>query len=606
MMRFLIIGFGIALLCAGSRSACAANISQGQAATAVKRVVVWDGEQVSTGAGWTNPTTATIKPQTVEVHSGNTSLEFRFKGSKEWLGAGWNWLAFKTGNIGTDASEMKNLTFWIKSKGKTGLLQINLLCNGEILDTPEEHTAKVEVLKYCPQMLDGQWHEVVIPLAALKPAKGFNPRIISEIHFGFMAEEGTDGSFFIDDIAFDDRAADKQQAAAVPIAVRASDEMLVNGSFADCNAHWVLEESGATGLTECVKEGPDGKPALRISVLTTGDKTWRLQVYQTGMQVEKGKGYILTFWARSDRDGNVTVNCMQNHEPWDHHTQEKMPVSTEWNRMKFDFIAPWDDNNVRISFTDLATAAGQVYWFADYSLVPGPNVKTDETPASKAFVWKGDCSSEAAFVNSSHQIIPGHYEYLPDANEPKRGLVFAGHLTPDFTTTDPEKFHLHPEIYFDHFIPGSITVSFDVKVNDLMPSELGPYGENPWLNVVTLFDETTRAGGTTFHPSVMVNLVGLPGQYRLQAYSISPAGAGTFFDKLKDAPLFPTGKWVTVRIEADVKTKQVRVYQDNALASAGPYLGKPGLAGAHMGLYANRKMTRATVFNDDITITVGD
>jgi hypothetical protein len=25
-----------------------------------------------------------------------------------------------------------------------------------------------------------------------------------------------------------------------------------------------------------------------------------------------------------------------------------------------------------------------------------------------------------------------------------------------------------------------------------------------------------------------------------------------------------------------------------------------------MGLYANRKMTRATVFNDDITITVSD
>jgi hypothetical protein len=121
-----------------------------------------------------------------------------------------------------------------------------------------------------------------------------------------------------------------------------------------------------------------------------------------------------------------------------------------------------------------------------------------------------------------------------------------------------------------------------------------------------LFDETTRAGGATFHPSVMVNLVGSPGQYRLQAYSISSAGAGTFFDKLKGAPVFPTGKWVTVRVEADVKTKQVRVYQDNVLTSAGPYLGKPGLAGAHMGLYANRKMTRATVFNNNITITVGD
>jgi uncharacterized protein YndB with AHSA1/START domain len=399
-------------------------------------------------------------------------------------------------------------------------------------------------------------------------------------------------------------------SAGKPVGVRdvkhAADEMLVNGNFADCKANWVLEESGATGQTECVKEGPDGKAALRIRVLTVGDKTWRLQVYQTGMRVEKGRGYIMTFWARSDRAGNITVNCMQNHEPWDHHTQKKIPVTTEWKQMRFAFIAPWDDNNVRISFTDLATAPGQVYWFADCSLVPASEAKTAATPSSRTFVWKGDCSSEAAFVNSSHPTIPGHYEYELDANEPGRGLVFAGRLTPDFTTTDPEKFHMHPDIYFDRFIPGSITVSFDVKVDDLTPSELGPYGEHPWLNVVTLFDETTRAGGTTFHPSVMVNLVGKPGQYRLQAYSISPAGAGTFFDKLKDAPVFPTGKWVTVRVEADVKTKQVRVYQDNVLVSAGPYLGKPGLAGAHMGLYANRKMTRATVFNDNITIAVGD
>ena len=166
--------------------------------------------------------------------------------------------------------------------------------------------------------------------------------------------------------------------------------------------------------------------------------------------------------------------------------------------------------------------------------------------------------------------------------------------------------HLHPDIYFDRFQPGNITLSFDVKVDDLAPSELGPNDEHPWLNVVTMFDETTRAGGANFHPSVMVNLVGTPGHYQLLAYSIDSKGAGTFFDKLEDAPAFPTGKWVTVRVEVDVKTSRVRVYQDNGLTSTGPYLGKPGLAGAHMGLYANRKLTRATVFNDDITITVGD
>ncbi len=229
------------------------------------------------------------------------------------------------------------------------------------------------------------------------------------------------------------------------------------------------------------------------------------------------------------------------------------------------------------------------------------------TEPGATFVWKGDCSNEAAFVNSNHERIPGHYEYLPDPQEPARGLVFAGHLTPEFTTTDPEKFHLHPEIYFDRFIPGNlITASFDVKVEDLAPSELGCYGHNPWLNLVTLFDETTFAGGKSFHPAVMVNLVGTPGHYRLQAYSIDAAGAGTFYDKIEDGPVFPTGKWVAVRVEVDAKAKKVLVYQDQALASTGPYLGKPGLAGAHMGLYANRKVTRATVFNDDITITVGE
>jgi hypothetical protein len=410
----------------------------GQAAPAAKRVVVWDGEQANKGAGWTNPTTCTIGPQTAEVHSGNAAVEFKLQGSGAWLGAGWNWCAFQTGPYGTDITAMKNFTFWVKKKGTVADLQINLLCNGKEFDMPEHHTEKVSVLKYCPQLFDGQWHHVSIPLADFTRPKGFDPLHLGELQM-FNAGAG-DGSFFLDDLAFDDRAGDKQLA----------------------------------------------------------------------------------------------------------------------------------------------------------------------TPTPRAFVWKGDCSSEAAFVNSNHATIPRHYEYEPDANEPGRGLVFAGRLTPDFTTTDGEKFHLHPDIYFDRFLPGSITVSFDVKVIDLSPSELGPYDEHPWLNVLTLFDDTTRAGGTTFHPSVMVNLVGTPGQYRLQAYSISAAGEGTFYDKLKDAPVFPTGKWVTVRVEVDVKTRQVRVYQDSALTSAGPYMGKPGLAGAHMGLYVNRKMTRATVFNDDITIAVGD
>jgi len=194
----------------------------GGAPVSVKRVVVWNGEEANIGAGWVNPKTCSIGPQSAEAHSGNTALEFKFKGGNQWLGAGWNWCHFKTGtNVGTDASAMRNLTFWIKTKGKAGDLQVNLLCNGAVLDTPEEHTVKVPVAGYCPHFLDGQWHEVVIPLADLNQIKGFNPKIISEIHLGFKAGQEADGSFFIDDISFDDRV-----GGAQPVAVSVADGAL--------------------------------------------------------------------------------------------------------------------------------------------------------------------------------------------------------------------------------------------------------------------------------------------------------------------------------------------------------------------------------------------
>ena len=174
----------------------------GTAAHAVKRVVVWDGEQANRGAGWTNPTTCTVELQTAEVHSGNTAVEFKFQGSGAWLGAGWNWCAFQTGPYGTDITAMKNFTFWVKKKGIVSDLQINLLCNGKEFDMPEHHTEKVSVLEYCPQLFDGQWHHVSIPLVDFTQPKGFDPLHLGELQM-FNAGAG-DGSFFFDDLAFDD------------------------------------------------------------------------------------------------------------------------------------------------------------------------------------------------------------------------------------------------------------------------------------------------------------------------------------------------------------------------------------------------------------------
>jgi hypothetical protein len=186
----------------GTNPPAATASSPSQPLASVKRVVVWDGEQASKGAGWANPKTNSIGPQTVEAHSGNTALEFKFTGSgEEWPGAGWNWCSFQTGPYGTDITPFKSFTFWMKTKGNVADVQLNLLCNGEKFDMPEHHTEKVSALNYCPQLLDGEWHKVSIPLADLKQPKGFDPLHVGELQI-FNAGEGK-GSFFIDDIAFE-------------------------------------------------------------------------------------------------------------------------------------------------------------------------------------------------------------------------------------------------------------------------------------------------------------------------------------------------------------------------------------------------------------------
>ncbi|ESQ76632.1 hypothetical protein ABAC402_02860 [Asticcacaulis sp. AC402] len=172
------------------------------------RVVVWDGETANVGSGWVNPTRSTFAAQTSQAHSGASALELKFSGNSEWIGAGWNWFNFKTGDdIGTDVTGLSTFSFWIKVQGKPVQFRINLQCNGTVLDTPEQHSARVDVLSYAPNIFDGHWHEVRIPLRDLIESEGFNPRVVSQLQLDLTVGPDTHNSFFIDDISFDNRPA---------------------------------------------------------------------------------------------------------------------------------------------------------------------------------------------------------------------------------------------------------------------------------------------------------------------------------------------------------------------------------------------------------------
>jgi hypothetical protein len=175
-----------------------------------KRVVVWDGETHSKGSSWVNPTTSTFLKTQGDAHSGNTALELKFHDKQVWIGCGFDWFDWKTGRkLGTDTSKMTNLNLWIKSNGLTEDLQLQLLCNGDVVDTPEHHAPKMSVVKYCPSFRDGKWHEVVIPLRDMAYPKGYDPKVVTMIDFGFYTQGEATGSILIDDIAFDNRPVGK-------------------------------------------------------------------------------------------------------------------------------------------------------------------------------------------------------------------------------------------------------------------------------------------------------------------------------------------------------------------------------------------------------------
>jgi len=255
--------------------------------------------------------------------------------------------------------------------------------------------------------INNGWLHISVPITGdVTATRGFT--------FQFSSGDFTNGTrtAWIDNLVL--QGGGLSQKPAESAAVSASDEMLVNGDFADGITNWVVAESGATGEAAVVAEGPGGKPALRLKVLTVGDKPWKLQVYQPGMRFEQGKEYVLTLWAKASHAGEITVNCQQNHEPWEHHTQKKVPVTAEWQQVRFPFVAPWTDDKIRISFTDLGTTPDQIYWFAKCSLMPAVKGKASASAAPAAaksvIVLKqpiGTYSSPVA-AHGALQVIGNH------------------------------------------------------------------------------------------------------------------------------------------------------------------------------------------------------
>lgn len=171
---------------------------------------VFDGERFASGLSWMSPPAPlnSFKAQNEEVHSGKIALEMHGEGSG-FLGGGWNWHGWYPADGRTDIRKYSNLSFWVKYEvfegDRSGNVDVSLVSNNE------GASGAVEITKYCPNLLDGQWHEVIIPLSDIYDsrkdtgAKEFDPAKCWMINFQSWAQGDRSFSLYIDDIGFDCR-----------------------------------------------------------------------------------------------------------------------------------------------------------------------------------------------------------------------------------------------------------------------------------------------------------------------------------------------------------------------------------------------------------------
>lgn len=90
--------------------------------------------------------------------------------------------------------------------------------------------------------------------------------------------------------------------------------------------------------------------ALRFEITKANQTEWHLQFNQSGLSVEAGRYYTVTFEAAADKPRKLGCGVSQAHEPWQNlGLSQQADLTQEWQTFRFGFVAKADDENARVS-----------------------------------------------------------------------------------------------------------------------------------------------------------------------------------------------------------------------------------------------------------------
>ncbi len=265
-------------------------------------------------------------------------------------------------------------------------------------------------------------------------------------------------------------------------------EQIVNGDFAQpLGKPWSLQRDEQTKAeTKIVPSGPEGieklsqnrhsqvgrpsetalptgsgagSKALAIRVEQGGRVNYIPQLSHGGIKVKAEEPYTFSGWIKVDKPRSVSLNCMMNHEPWNRlGLSATIQATSEWKPFRFTFSASHDDDNARVTISQLGQGTVEIAGVSFRSggivgLAAEQRLEDDSVPV---YLRRGSSLTSAAradwadfMYDTERTYWLGMYRFLKDELK-VRPIVSGTQMGYGPTTIQAELDYIDVHSYWEH------------------------------------------------------------------------------------------------------------------------------------------------------------
>lgn len=150
-------------------------------------------------------------------------------------------------------------------------------------------------------------------------------------------------------------------------------ELIKNNSFAEGFSRWNLETHGvARALAGAGSFG--GERAAQINVQRPGTEPWHVQLTQSGVSLEKGQIYTVSFRAKSQTERPLSISIQKSQSPWNSFKHYQFRIGKRWGYYSRSFTSSVSRSDLRLTLAGFGGEPGQIH-ITDISLREGGTVE---------------------------------------------------------------------------------------------------------------------------------------------------------------------------------------------------------------------------------------